>query len=259
MLTTASCATALSRNVARPACVRPRALAARRRVDVAQQPRVHRQIPLAPIVAERRRVPPVAVELAVAKAQQLGEQIEIVVKEDQEEEQPHVEVRHRELEHAFGEPTKRERAQRLLGAAHRRREVLLGDEGGERKEKEHLRCAARDKRPANRGRARIVELVAERWREQEVAEVLQCQVVGIGDGRLDALDLLDDFAVRLRLNSANVAIDEVIGEHLHAEHKRERHGGGGKVRPRLCGENERRRRNENQTNGKLLKARIGRL
>ena len=62
---------------------------------------MHRHVPKPPVLANRRRVPPIFVKLAIAEARQLRDDVQPQVKEHVEDAQPHIHERQAQLEHAF--------------------------------------------------------------------------------------------------------------------------------------------------------------
>ena len=61
-----------------------------REVQVAHHPKMHRNVPVAPVGIERARVPPVLVELPVSELSELCKEVQVEMEEPIEAEQPDI-------------------------------------------------------------------------------------------------------------------------------------------------------------------------
>eukprot|EP00966_Prymnesium_polylepis_P141245 3261935-Prymnesium_polylepis.1 len=143
---------------------------------------MHRDVPQPPVLLEVVGVPPRLVKLAVAEAQDLGEQIEPAVEEGVEAGEPDVGDGKRELEEALHDDER-------VASAHGSTRVLqqwqhvLGDERGDGDGDDgEPRDEGEQVGPPHVRRAREGHLVAKRRRDGKVGHRGEADVVRVVDG-----------------------------------------------------------------------------
>ena len=137
-------------------------------------------VPGAPVDAYAGAIPPIRVELAVAKACHFGQRIQEALEEGEEARQPDDEGDGGELHEALEDGDEVERGHFVEGVAQNGCGVLRAGDPDEDGEAEDFGEALEDEGPADTGGAGIDGLVDEGWRPPEVGEVREGDIFGVG-------------------------------------------------------------------------------
>lgn len=160
-----------------------------RAVDVAPQEAVDGYVPLAAELHPVGAVPPVAVEVAVGEAGDLGEGAEDVLEDDEEDEQEGQHEGEEQPGHGLGQDEEGlEGARGRVGPVQprrrllqRREDELLRDDGQQEDAAEDGGDLGEEVLPVNALEARVLDLVAQGGAEEEVDVVGPGQVRRVGD------------------------------------------------------------------------------
>lgn len=175
-------------------------------VDVAAHEVGHGLVPCCPVCADATDVPPVSVELSIAKLHNLCKGIQRGLEEGEKAAEPAEDGDGRELHDALsngGEIQGQNFVKRIL---EQRRGILGGRDPNDNAETCDLGQALEDKVPSNLVGARIDRLVYESWGPPEVAEILHVDVLGVRAGFVE-------FGQRVSLLWVQICVAEIaVGE-----------------------------------------------